>query len=335
MKQGRLERERHTIRLMIEMTCRGQHHSTGDLCEECQELYNYALQRIEKCPYQEAKPTCARCPIHCYQPAMRERIRAVMRYAGPRMLLYHPILTLQHTLDQIGKGKTAARTTFVVGVQALQTVGLFLLFGSILFAFAGRFDWWEAWAFLVIYFLIALTSAIWMAQTNPELAQERAHPGRNVKQWDNVLVGFNLLLTLALYAVIGLDVGRYGWSEMPPWVRFIGVLGLVPAFGLPLWASRVNAYLSSRVRIQEDRGHAVVTKGPYQHVRHPMYVGTVFYNISVPLLLGSWWGLVVGGIMIAMVIVRTALEDRTLQRELPGYSEYSQHVRYRLFPGIW
>ncbi|MDX9956584.1 MAG: nitrous oxide-stimulated promoter family protein [Anaerolineae bacterium] len=335
MKQGRLERERHTIRVMIEIACAGQHHTTSGLCEECQELVEYALQRIEKCPYQEAKPTCARCPIHCYKPAMRERIRAVMRYAGPRMLLYHPILTLQHTLDQIGKGKSAARTIHFVVVQALQTAWLFIVFGGILFASAGRFDWWEAWAFLIIYFLIALTSAIRMAQTNPELVRERSHPGKNVKQWDNVLVGINLLLTLALYAVIGLDAGRYGWSEMPAWVRLVGLWGFIPAFGLPLWASKVNAYLSSRVRIQQDRGHTVVAEGPYRYVRHPMYVGMIFYNISVPLVLGSWWGLTVSGLMIVAVIARTAFEDKTLQRELPGYSEYSQRVQYRLFPGVW
>ncbi len=223
----------------------------------------------------------------------------------------------------------------LVATQLLQTIATFLVIGGILFASAGRFDWWEAWAFLIIYFLIALTSALWMAQTNPELTQERSHPGQNVKKWDNLLVGFNLLLTVALYTVIGLDAGRFGWSKTPLWVRVLGISGFIPAFGLPLWASKVNAYLSSRVRIQDDRGHTVIAEGPYRYVRHPMYVGMILYNISVPLVLGSWWGLAVGGIMIAAVIVRTALEDKTLQRELPGYDEYSQRVRYRLIPGVW
>ena len=223
----------------------------------------------------------------------------------------------------------------LVARQVLHTVGMFLVLGGVLMGAAGRFDWWEAWAFLILYFCIALASALGMTQTKPELAQERARPGRNVKKWDNLLVGLNLLLTLALYAVIGLDAGRYGWSKMPLWVRVVGISGFILAFGLPLWASKVNAYLSSRIRIQNDRGHTVIAEGPYHYVRHPMYVGMVFYNIIVPLVLGSWWGLTVGGVMIAAVIVRTALEDKTLQRELPGYSEYSQHVRYRLFPGVW
>jgi protein-S-isoprenylcysteine O-methyltransferase Ste14 len=222
-----------------------------------------------------------------------------------------------------------------VVVHLFQTIAMFLIIGGVLFVSAGRLDWWEAWAFLIVYFIIALVTAMCMLLTNPELVQERDRPGQNVKSWDNLLVGFNLLLTLAMFAVIGVDAGRYGWSEMPLAMRIVGVLGFIPAFGLPLWASKVNAYLSSRVRIQQERGHEVVTSGPYRFARHPMYAGMIFYAVSVPLLLGSWWGVVVGVMVIGIVIVRTALEDKTLQRELPGYGEYSQHVRYRLFPGVW
>lgn len=216
-----------------------------------------------------------------------------------------------------------------------QTTVTFFILGSILFISAGRLDWLEAWAFLIVYFLISLIGAFWMLRSNPELTRERDRPGPNVKRWDNLLVGINLLLSLALFITIGLDVGRYAWSDMPFWLRGAGLLGFIPAFGLPVWATKVNAYLSSRVRIQEERGHQVVDAGPYRCVRHPMYVGMIFYDVSVPLLLGSWWGLAVGAVMIAAVVMRTALEDRTLQRELPGYGEYSQRVRYRLFPGVW
>lgn len=223
----------------------------------------------------------------------------------------------------------------LVAAHLLQTVVMILIIGGILFLSAGRLDWWEAWAFLFVYFLIALATAIWMLRTNPELVQERDRPGRNAKSWDNLLVGLNLLMTLALFAAIGWDAGRLGWSDMPLWLRIVGLLGLIPAFGLPLWASRVNAYLSSRVRIQDERGQTVVAAGPYRHVRHPMYLGMVLYDISLPLLLGSWWGLAVGTVMIGLVFLRTALEDKTLHKELPGYGEYSQQVRYRLIPGVW
>jgi len=223
----------------------------------------------------------------------------------------------------------------LIMTQLLQVIVMFFIMGSILFVSAGRLDWWEAWVFLIIYFFIALVSAVWMLRTNSDLVQERNRPGQNVKPWDNLLVGINLLLTLALFVVIGLDAGRQGWSKVSLVVKAIGLLGFLPAFGLPLWASKTNAYLSSRVHIQQERGHAVVAVGPYRYVRHPMYVGMIFYDVSVPLLLGSWWGLAVSVTMIVMVIVRTALEDRTLQRELSGYREYSQQVRYRLLPRVW
>ena len=226
-------------------------------------------------------------------------------------------------------------TTRLVVSHLLQVTVMIGVLGGVLFASAGRLDWWEAWAFLIPYYLIALSTALWMLRTNPALVQERNRPGPNAKAWDNALVGVNLVLTLGLFVVTGLDAGRFRWSEAPAIVRALGLLGLIPAFVLPLWASRVNAFLSSRVRIQQDRGHHVISEGPYRWVRHPMYLGTVFFNFSLPLLLGSWWGLLPGAAMNVIVILRTRMEDKTLQNELPGYGKYSRQVRYRLFPGIW
>lgn len=105
----RLERERRTLLAMIEIYCRAHHGTRSTLCAECEELYQYGLQRLAKCPYQDDKPTCAKCPIHCYSPAMRERVRQVMRFAGPRMMLYHPLLTLRHYLDELRSGKAERR----------------------------------------------------------------------------------------------------------------------------------------------------------------------------------------------------------------------------------
>jgi hypothetical protein len=95
----RIAREKRTITLMVRIACRGRHTTRDDLCDDCKELLDYALDRLEKCPYQESKPTCAKCPIHCYRPSRRERIRGVMRYAGPRMLFHHPFLALGHLAD--------------------------------------------------------------------------------------------------------------------------------------------------------------------------------------------------------------------------------------------
>lgn len=102
-KIKRLARERHTIQTMIVIYCHGNHMTTDDLCEECVALSDYAMQRIDKCPFQDDKPTCAKCPIHCYKPDMRERVRRVMRYAGPRMMLYHPVLTFWHYYDEVSR----------------------------------------------------------------------------------------------------------------------------------------------------------------------------------------------------------------------------------------
>lgn len=102
-QQARLTRERHTIQTMIDIYCHGQHHKASGLCVECAALSDYAMQRINKCPFQDDKPTCAKCPIHCYKPDMRERVRRVMRYAGPRMMLYHPVLTFWHYYDEFSR----------------------------------------------------------------------------------------------------------------------------------------------------------------------------------------------------------------------------------------
>lgn len=101
--QARLTRERHTIQTMISIYCHGQHHTTKSVCPECAALSAYAMQRIDKCPFQADKPTCAKCPVHCYKPEMRERVRRVMRYSGPRMMFSHPVLTFWHYYDEYSK----------------------------------------------------------------------------------------------------------------------------------------------------------------------------------------------------------------------------------------
>ena len=211
----------------------------------------------------------------------------------------------------------------------------YALMGSVLFLAAGRIDWPDAWVFLIAYFLVAATAQVWLTRTNPDLAEERSQWGTNTKVWDKWIVPANGLLLFALLVVIGLDAGRFGWSHVPWPVRAAALLGFVPAFGLPVLASRANAFLASTVRIQEERGHAVVSTGPYAFVRHPMYAGMILYDVCVPLLLGSCVGLAVSVLMICMVVLRTSLEDRTLQSELPGYREYASRVRFRLLPGVW
>lgn len=219
--------------------------------------------------------------------------------------------------------------------RVISLTALYGSMGAVLFLSAGRLDWLDAWLFLLAYYLVAVIGQLWILRNDPDLFSERTGWGENTKSWDRVIVSINLVLTIALLVLTALDAGRFGWSRVPVWLRLLALLGFIPAFGLPLWASHVNTFLASTVRIQEERGQVVIREGPYRFVRHPMYLGMVFFDLSLPLMLGSWWGLLVSALMIALVIVRAALEDATLKKELPGYADYARQVRYRLFPGVW
>jgi protein-S-isoprenylcysteine O-methyltransferase Ste14 len=216
-------------------------------------------------------------------------------------------------------------------VQVLVSI---LLIGALLFLSAGRLDWLWGWLFLACFLLLMLASAVVMSKS-PDLINERGRQAENIKGWDKVLMGIYSFVLFTVPVVAGLDAVCFGWSAMPLVLHLVGVVFAIPAMIMPLWAMSANAYLSTMVRIQDDRGQQVVTTGPYRYVRHPMYVGTVFFGLCMPLFLGSWWAFIPCGLIVVIFIVRTALEDRTLQEELPGYAEYAQRVRYRLLPGIW
>ncbi|MBI3451097.1 MAG: nitrous oxide-stimulated promoter family protein [Acidobacteria bacterium] len=109
MGEGHLERERATIEAMVRLFCERRHGATAGLCEACGGLLGYAEQRLRRCPFADEKPPCADCPIHCYKPAMRDRVKEVMRYAGPRMMLRHPLFALRHWLDSFRKEPPAAK----------------------------------------------------------------------------------------------------------------------------------------------------------------------------------------------------------------------------------
>ena len=204
----------------------------------------------------------------------------------------------------------------------------------VLFASAGRLDWPAAWTYVAgwfVAFVVMTLIGVW----NPDLMNERGRRAANVKGWDRVLMAIYGPMPFVIMAVAGLDAGRLRWSHVPLALQIAGFAGLALALILPAWAMSANAYLSTSVRIQDDRGHQVVTTGPYRHVRHPLYVGTILAWLCTPLALGSWWALIPATVTAALFVVRTALEDRILRQELPGYEEYTQKVRYRLLPGIW
>lgn len=218
--------------------------------------------------------------------------------------------------------------------RGFQLLGFVIVLGAAMFGLAGRLDWWQAWAFIGIYLGGIALNAAWLLRHNPDMINERGRMGENTKAWDKVIGAFYTALLLATFVIAGLDA-RFGWSAEPLWLNLVGAVGVILSLALTFWVIRVNAFLSTFVRIQEDRGQYVVSSGPYRFVRHPMYAGMLGFFPGIPLLLGSWWAWIPTLLNIIVIVIRTALEDRTLQAELPGYKEYTRRVRHRLVPGVW
>ncbi len=208
--------------------------------------------------------------------------------------------------------------------------GAVALFGS-----AGRLDWWPGWAFVAVLFVWSVATGIAIVRVNPELLMERLGPRKGAKPWDMAILGVVGAGTIARLIIAGLD-RRFGWTGGFPVAAQITALGIVVVgYALVVWATASNAFFSQVVRIQTERGHSVATGGPYRWVRHPSYAGMILVELTAPVLLGSWWAWIPGVVSAALLVLRTALEDRTLRRELGGYADYAGRVRYRLLPGIW
>ena len=205
-----------------------------------------------------------------------------------------------------------------------------LFFGS-----AGTFNWPEAWFFLFLYAVAVIGIVRWLKKHSPELLKERMSRRKDAKTWDKIILILYSLLVMMMLAVAGLDAIRYQWTHVPPVLKVLGFLGFIPAYMLIFWTMTQNRYLSEVVRIQKERGHEVCTTGPYRYVRHPMYVGVIIFVLCLPLALGSFFALILSAAIIFVFLIRTSLEDNTLQKELPGYKEYAEQVRYRLIPGLW
>jgi len=208
-----------------------------------------------------------------------------------------------------------------------------MIFGLALFATSGDLGWVWGWAYLAIYIINQIILTVILP---PDLLSERSKPQEGSKGWDIVLASVAaLLMPIAVYIVAGLDRGR-GWGgTLSPVVQIAALVVMVGGIALSDWAMAANKFFSGVIRIQGDRGHTVETGGPYRFVRHPGYVGGILHHIAAPLLLGSWWALIPGVTGALLFVLRTALEDKTLQDELPGYQEYARRTCYRLLPGIW
>ncbi|MDH3688735.1 MAG: isoprenylcysteine carboxylmethyltransferase family protein [Gammaproteobacteria bacterium] len=211
----------------------------------------------------------------------------------------------------------------------------FACFAAILFIPAGRFDWTAGWLYLAIVVVNMVINYVYLHRKNPELIERRMCFGDGTKSWDKVIGWVFNPVFVAVYVVSALDAVRFGWSSMPFWLWLAGFVIFLPGTVLFSWSMGVNPFFERTVRIQTERGHRVIDTGPYRFVRHPGYLGFFGWILSAPLLLGSWWAFVPAFVTILGLVIRTELEDRTLRKELPGYTEYSRRVRFRLVPGVW
>ena len=222
--------------------------------------------------------------------------------------------------------------------QWIRLVLAYLLIPAILLICGGDLGWWQAWLYSLLIVVAGIRGRMWAEQRHPGLMAERQNTEsmQNAKAWDKVLaplmavsVGFPMVI------VAGLD-HRYHWSsEFPLWLIVIGFILISLGYAFAAWALAENRFFSSVVRIQTNRGHVVCDSGPYQFVRHPGYAGNILALFGIVLALGSVWTLIPAAVALIITVIRTVLEDQTLQDELPGYRDYARRVRYRLIRWLY
>jgi protein-S-isoprenylcysteine O-methyltransferase Ste14 len=202
-----------------------------------------------------------------------------------------------------------------------------------LFWSAGTIRWWQAWGALAVMLAWIIATAYIVFVSQRDLLAERV--GNPVKPWDAAIISLLGLVQLIRYIVAGLD-RRHGWTApFPLSAEILALLVCALGYALFVWATASNPFFSRIVRVQTERGHSVVSAGPYQALRHPAYAGAILYELAVPILLGSRWALPISGLTVTLLVLRTFLEDKTLLQELAGYDLYADRVRSRLLPGVW
>lgn len=210
-----------------------------------------------------------------------------------------------------------------------------LVFFLIIFICAGRIDYLPGLIYLAIGIIMTVLNYT-VLKPGSELLAERGKPGEGAKKWDKIILLISFKLTIAMYAVAGLDSGRYHWSpDFHLILPIIGIICTVSGQLLFLTAQKQNKFFSSTVRIQSDREHTVCDTGLYEIVRHPAYLGSIIQAIAFPLLFESLWSIIPAVLLVVIHFIRTFLEDRALIEELSGYIDYSRKIRYRIIPGLW
>jgi protein-S-isoprenylcysteine O-methyltransferase Ste14 len=219
----------------------------------------------------------------------------------------------------------------------VQTTAWLGFMGLLLFLAAGSWHWTQAWAFLAIFVVGTALFTVWLLPRDPALLASRLGPlvQRGQPLWDKVFLLAFITLWCGWLAFMGMDARRWHTSHVPGWLNVVGGLLVVAGFLATALVLRENSFAAPVVRVQRERGQHVIDTGPYAVVRHPMYASALLYLIGMPLLLGSWYGLLGVPLIIAGIAPRAVFEERLLKRDLPGYADYMRRVRYRLVPGLW
>ena len=209
-----------------------------------------------------------------------------------------------------------------------------IVLGVLLFLPAWTLDYWQAWVFIVVFTVSTNVIGIYLSLKDPELLERRKNIGPTAEQNmpQKIIISIGILGFLGVMVFSSLD-HRFGWSPVPPVISLAGDALVALGLFVDLLVFRENSYGGSN--IQTFEGQKVIATGPYALVRHPMYVGVLIMVIGVPLALGSWWGLAVLALTTPALSWRILDEEQLLKKDLPGYREYTQKVRYRLVPYLW
>ena len=208
--------------------------------------------------------------------------------------------------------------------------------GALLFAPAGTLRWPAAWVFLGTMATLSIAGGLWLARTDPALLAERMRPMMQSNQpaADKIFMLVFGAASLIWFLVIDLDV-RLHRFEISVALQALGLALLVLSFAIMMRVMRENSFAAPVIKLQTERGHHVVSTGPYAVVRHPMYSGGVLFLVGTSLLLGSWWGVATVPLFAVLLAIRAGIEERALIAGLPDYADYTKRVRYRLVPGLW
>ena len=225
----------------------------------------------------------------------------------------------------------------LIALLVVEFAVLMAVLAALLFGTAGTTDWPSGWAYLGLFLVVGGAVSLWLAAVDPALLAERLKPPvqRGQGTWDRLFLLAVMVVYIAWHVLMALDARRFGWSHVPLAVQALGGALITASYAGIAWVYRANSFAAPVIRVQRERRQTVIDTGPYAYVRHPMYAFAAPMFVGIPLMLGSWWGLLAVPAIYAGVGWRAMREERLLRAELEGYEGYARRVRWRLAPGVW